>query len=81
MPFPLNSFPQGHRRRGQGLVKWLLLIVAAIRTKLKNALKQSSAPASQDRWRGQQGLYPLVLKVILLGPSSTSLNWKYSDIT
>lgn len=77
-PFPLNSLLQGHRRRGQGLVKWLLLIVAAIGTRLKNALKQSSAPASQDRWRGQQGLCPLVLKVILLGPSSASLNLKYS---
>lgn len=79
-PFPLN-FLQGHRRRGQGPVKWLLLIVAAIRTRLRNALKQSSAPASQDRWRGQQGLCPLVLKVILLRPSSASLNWKDSDMT
>lgn len=73
LPFPPNSLTQGHPRRGQGLVKWLLLIVAAIRTRLKNALKQSSAPASQDRWQGQQGLCPLVLKVISLPPPLLAL--------
>lgn len=79
--FPSNFLSQGHHRRGQGLVKWLLLIAAATRTKLKNALKLSSAPASQDRQQGQQGLCPLVLKVILLGPSFSSLKLKYFLMT
>ena len=64
-PFPPHFLVQGHCRRGRGHVKWWLLIAAATRTRLRNALKQSSARASQDRWRGQQGPCPLVLMVIL----------------
>ena len=80
-PFPPHFLVQGHCRRGRGHVKWWLLIAAATRTRLRNALKQSSARASQDRWRGQQGLGPLVLMVILPAPSSPSLSQKYSDMT
>lgn len=69
----LNVLPQGQSRRGQGLVKSLLLTVAAIRTRLKNALKLSSAPAFQDRWRERRGLCPLVWKVIAQRPSSFPL--------